>query len=67
MCTFRDDHSVMVCDTGIDYVRAALAAESDCDVRFKVHHGEGTLVEAAPEVDGSRFEDVVRRALQQVP
>ena len=66
MCTFRDDHAVMVCDAGIGYVRAALLAELEGRVAFTVHHGEGTLVEASPDVDGHHFETTVRRALDQV-
>ncbi len=67
MCTFQDDRAVMVCDAGIGYVRAALLPELEGRVAFTVHHGEGTLVQATPDVDGAHFEATVRRALDQVP
>lgn len=57
MCRIKDARTVMVCDVAIGRVRTDLAATiSDQDrIRYTISDGQGTLVEADPNVDAQQF------------
>ena len=66
MCTFKSDREVMVCDVAIGAVKAHLEVDLGDAVRYKVVHGQGTLVEAASRVDGHRFAQLVKTGIATV-
>lgn len=65
MCTFLDDHKVMVCDVARDRMRAGLGAEFGGQVSFTHVDYEGTLVEAADGVEAERFRAEVQRLIEE--
>lgn len=62
MCTFQDEHNVMVCDVAIGHVKKMQEGLGD-GVRYTVVDGQGTLVEAEPNVDGRKFTELAREAI----
>jgi hypothetical protein len=62
LCTVTGERAVLVCDIAIDRVRRELAATLGPGTRFTHVDFEPTLVEAAPEVDGRHFIEVVLAA-----
>lgn len=66
MCTFKSDRTAMVCDVAIEVVKEELAGTVGERVSYTVRHGEGTLVEAGPEVDAKAFAEAVRRGMSRV-
>jgi hypothetical protein len=70
MCTFENDHRVLVCDLAIHRVRKAVSAAFGDAVQFTPVPGEGTLVEVPPIIDEKIFQEVTRvtiAAAQQKP
>ena len=63
MCTFENDHRVLVCDLAIPLVRAAVSAAFGDAVQLTLAPGQGTLIEAGPSIDGEAFQDVTRSAI----
>lgn len=64
MCTVADERAVVACDVAIGQVRHAMSeALGPGEVRSTVLDGAGTLVEAAPAADSTRFAECVRAAI----
>ena len=65
MCTFKDEQTVMVCDVAIDQVRERLQEVFGETVQYTTVNGQGTLVQALPTVDATRFQATTREAITQ--
>jgi hypothetical protein len=63
MCTFENEHSVVVCDIAIQQVRAAVSAAFGDGIRYTPIAGQGTRVEARPSIDEETFQEVARSAI----
>lgn len=63
MCTFENEHSVLVCDIAIHQVREAVGTTFGDAVQFTPVPGQGTRVEVAPTIDEKVFQDVAREAI----
>jgi hypothetical protein len=63
MCTFDNEHSVVVCDIAIQQVRAAVSAAFGDGIRYTPIVGQGTRVEARPSIDEEAFQEVARSAI----
>jgi hypothetical protein len=63
MCTFENEHSVVVCDSAIHQVREAVSAAFGEAVQLTPIAGQGTRVEARPSIDGEAFQEVARSAI----
>ncbi|MEO7020254.1 MAG: hypothetical protein ABI234_08905 [Ktedonobacteraceae bacterium] len=63
MCTFENEHSVLVCDTAIRQVRHAVSTAFGDAVQFTSTLGDGTRVEVAPTVDEKTFQAIARAAI----
>jgi hypothetical protein len=59
MCTFENDHRVLVCDVAIHQVRGAFGDV----VQFTPAPGQGTRVEIPPTEDSEAFQEVTRAAI----
>ena len=65
MCTFQDEHTVLVCDVAISHVRRTIDAAFGEAVQYSTLEGQGTLVEATPTVDAERFQKLTRTAIAE--
>lgn len=65
MCTFENEHSVLVCDTAIHQVREAVGAAFGDAIQFTPAPGQGTRVKALPTVDEEAFQEVTRSAIAE--
>ncbi len=63
MCTFENDHRVLICDLAIHQVREAVSAAFGDAVQFTPVPGEGTRVEVPPTIDEKTFQEVTRVAI----
>ncbi len=63
MCTFENDHRVLICDLAIHQVREAVSAAFGDAVQFTPVLGEGTRVEVPPTIDEKTFQEVTRVAI----
>ena len=63
MCTFENEHSVLVCDVAIRQVREATSRTFGEAVQFTPAEGAGTRVEVLPSVDEKAFQEVARQAI----
>ena len=63
MCTFENEHSVLVCDIAIHQVREAASTAFGDAVQFTPAEGAGTRVEIPPTVDEGAFQEVTRSAI----
>lgn len=63
MCTFENEHSVIVCDIAIHQVREAVNAAFGDAVQFTPVTGQGTRVEAMPDIEEEVFQEVTRSAI----
>jgi len=63
MCTFENEHSVLVCDIAIHQVREAVGTAFGDAVQFTPTPGQGTRVEAPPTIDEEAFQEVTRAAI----
>jgi hypothetical protein len=63
MCTFENDHRVLVCDLAIHQVREAASRAFGDAVQFTPAPGQGTRVEIPPTVDEEAFQEVTRAAI----
>ncbi len=63
MCTFENEHSVVVCDIAIQQVRAAVSAAFGDAVQYTPIAGQGTRVEARHSIDEEAFQEVARSAI----
>ena len=63
MCTFENDHLVLVCDLAIQRVREATQSAFGDAVQFTHIEGMGTRVEIPPTVDTEAFQEVTREAI----
>jgi hypothetical protein len=63
MCTFENEHSVVVCDIAIQQVRAAVSAAFGDGIRYTPIGGQGTRVEAKLSLDEKVFQEVARSAI----
>lgn len=63
MCTFENEHSVLVCDLAIHQVREAVSTAFGDAVQFTPAPGQGTRVEILPTVDEGAFQEVTRSAI----
>jgi hypothetical protein len=63
MCTFENEHSVVVCDIAIQQVRAAVSAAFGDAFQYTPITGQGTRVEARPSIDEETFQEVARSAI----
>jgi hypothetical protein len=63
MCTFENEHSIVVCDLAIGKVREAVNAAFGDDVLYLPITGQGTRVEAEAIIDEEAFQEVVRTAI----
>lgn len=64
MCTFENEHSVLVCDIAIHQVREAVSTAFGDAVQFTPAPGQGTRVEVAPTIDEKVFQEVARTAIE---
>jgi hypothetical protein len=55
MCTFENDHRVLVCDLAIQGVREAASRAFGDAVQFTPVPGQGTRVEVPPTEDSEAF------------
>jgi hypothetical protein len=63
MCTFENDHRILVCDLAIAQVREAVGAAFGDAVQFTPVPGEGTRVEVPSTIDEQTFQEVTRVAI----
>lgn len=63
MCTFKDEHTVLVCDVAISHVRETVDAVFGNAVHYTMVEGQGTLVEVNPTVDAEQFHALTRTAI----
>lgn len=63
MCTFENEHRVLVCDVAIARVREAVGAAFGDEVQFTLAEGAGTRVEIPPTEDAHAFQAVARAAI----
>jgi hypothetical protein len=63
MCTFENEHRVLVCDVAIHQVREAVSAAFGDAVQFTPAEGAGTRVEVLPSIDEKVFQEVAREAI----
>ena len=63
MCTFENEQSVVVCDSVIQQVRAAVSATFGDGIRYTPIVGLGTRVEARFSIDEQAFQEVARSAI----
>lgn len=63
MCTFENEHCVLVCDVAIRQVREAVSTAFGDVVQFTPAEGAGTRVEVPPTVDEGAFQRVAREAI----
>lgn len=63
MCTFENDHRVLVCDVAIHQVREATSRAFGDMVQFTPAPGQGTRVEIPPTEDSEAFQEVTRAAI----
>ena len=63
MCTFENEHRVLVCDIAIHQVREAVSTAFGDTVQFTPAEGAGTRVEIPPTVDEGAFQEVTRSAI----
>ncbi len=63
MCTFENEHRVLVCDLAIHQVREATSRAFGDAVQFTPAPGQGTRVEISPTVDEEAFQEVTRAAI----
>ncbi len=63
MCTFENDHRVLVCDVAIHQVREAASAAFGDAVQFTPAPGQGTRVEVPPTEDAQAFQTLARAAI----
>lgn len=66
MCTFENALSVVVCDSAIQQVRAAVSAAFGYGIRYTPIAGQGTRVEARPSIDEETFQEVACSAIAKV-
>jgi hypothetical protein len=72
MCTFENDHRILVCDLAIAQVREAVGAAFGDAVQLTPAPGQGTRVEVPPTEDAQAFQALARAAIaaaqqQKVP
>jgi len=63
MCTFENEHRVLVCDLAIGQVREAVNTAFGDAVQFTPAPGQGTRVEVLPTIDENTFQEVTRVAI----
>jgi hypothetical protein len=63
MCTFENEHSVVVCDSAIHQVREAVSAAFGDAVQLTAAPGQGTRVEVPPTEDALAFQALARAAI----
>ena len=63
MCTFENDHRVLVCDVALHQVREAVSTAFGDAVQFTPIPGQGTRVEVPPTEDAAAFQEVARAAI----
>ncbi len=63
MCTFENEHRVLVCDLAIHRVREAASRAFGDAVQFTPVPGRGTWVEVPPTEDPGAFQEVARAAI----
>jgi hypothetical protein len=63
MCTFENEQSIVVCDSAIQQVRAAVNAAFGEAVRYTSITGQGTRIEAKLSIDEEAFQEVARSAI----
>ena len=63
MCTFENEHSILVCDLAIHQVREAVSTAFGDAVQFTPAPGQGTRVEVLPSIDEKVFQEVAREAI----
>ena len=63
MCTFENDHRVLVCDIAIRRVREATSRAFGDAVQLTPTEGAGTRVEVPPTIDAEAFQEVTREAI----
>ena len=63
MCTFENEHSVLVCDVAIHQVREATSRAFGKAVQFTSAPGLGTRVKVSPTVGTGVFQEVTREAI----
>jgi hypothetical protein len=66
MCTFENDHRVLVCDLAIGQVREATSHAFGDAVQLTPVPGQGTRVEVPRTEDSEAFHAVVRAAIAAV-
>lgn len=65
MCTFQDEHAVLVCDVAISHVRKAVDAAFGDGVQYTTVEGKGTLIEATSTVEVEQFQNLTRTAIAE--
>ena len=65
MCTFQDEHAVLVCDAAINHVRKTVDAAFGAAVQYTMVEGKGTLIEATSTVEVERFQNLTRTAIAE--
>lgn len=63
MCTFENEHCVLVCDVAIAQVREAASRAFGDAVQLTPVPGHGTRVEVQPTEDAHAFQSVARAAI----
>ena len=65
MCTFENDHRVLVCDVAIARVREAASRAYGDAVRLTPIPGQGTLVEVPPTENAEAFQALARAVIAE--
>lgn len=65
MCTFENEHRVLVCDVAIARVREAIGAAYGDAVQVTPLPGQGTRVEIPPNEDMQAFQALARAAISE--
>lgn len=63
MCTFKNEHTVMVCNIAIQQVREHLQEAFGKAVQYTTVDGQGTLVQAMPTINATHFQEAAREAI----
>jgi hypothetical protein len=66
MCTFQNQHAVLVCDVAIGQVRERLTTAFGATIQYTPVEGQGTLVQAPPNVASEQFQALTRAAIDLV-
>lgn len=63
MCSFQDEHAVLICPVASELVRARLHEAFGNLVQCTTSQEQGTLIQVPSSIDPARFQAVTREAI----